>query len=319
MILSEQTVLLDWIVEPDMITATYKRCAAFVLVVRFLEFRKDSIVTLLNQLCSSKNSRHGKKYTLLALLGLTGLLSASGVWAQQTIFNVPSADVTEKQSFFYQHQSELRPWNPGKTWQMTNNLGYGIGKHTELDATFIGLDAFGGKHGWSRNSALGLGFKTSLPLFPKKLEAEELKLVVGELIPIEFTGHSLGSWSYSELSGRIPFTKTRLTAGVNYGTKQIFNTSQFSYMVGYEHPLTKHWMLQGDWFSGKHGQGAFIPGMVYIFKNGTMLSFGYQIPNPHARIHSAFIFELTTFFKQPELPKRHWNQKQDEAHIGVFN
>jgi hypothetical protein len=241
----------------------------------------------------------------LALLLLLGSLWIGVAEAQQTVFNVPSADVTDKQSFFYQHQSGPRFWLPGRSWTMTNNLGYGIGHHTELDATLIGLDAYKGRTGWDRDTALGLGFKTAWPILPKKLEAQELKVVVGELIPVEFSGRSVGSWSYSEVSGRVPKLNTRLTAGVNYGTKQIFGTPQFSYMLAYEQPLNRHWMLQGDWFSGTHAQSCFIPGIVYSFKSGTMLSFGYQIPNPGSISRSAFVFELTTFFKQPSFRKLH--------------
>ena len=231
----------------------------------------------------------------LLLATLVGVIFVDSSQAQQTIFNVPSADIAEKNSFFYQHQTSLRPWLPERSWQMTNNLGYGIGKYTEIDTTLLGLDAFAGEHGWDKGSALGLGFKSALPLFAKRYKQEELKFVFGELMPITSQARTLGSWSYAEFSGRLPKLGTRITAGINYGTKQIFNRNQFSYMLGYEHNLNKHWMLQGDWFSGTHGQSAFIPGIVYIFNNGTMLSFGYQIPNPHAQTSAGFIFELTAF------------------------
>lgn len=258
----------------------------------------------LKRLIPARNFGLWRVFLLLAVV----ITMAGRVQAQQTIFNVPSADITEKNSFFYQHQMGLRPWMPNRYWQMTNNLGYGIGKYTELDATLIGIDAFGGGHGWAKQMGLGLGFKTAVPILPRKYKAEELKVVFGELLPFTFQNpQTLGTWSYAMVSGRLPKVGTRLTAGVDYGTRQIFGMNQFSAMLGYEHPINSHWLLQGDWFSGKHGQGAFIPGIVYIFSGGTMLSFGYLVPNPGAQISSCFIFELTAFGNPFHLHKK---QKQ---------
>lgn len=240
---------------------------------------------------------------LIAVILLLAIFSTLTADAQQTVFNVPSSDVTDKNSFFFQHQSGPRPWGP-KSWTMTDNLGYGIGLHTELDVTEVGLNAFGGRK-WADQTTLGIGFKTVWPLLSKKYESSELKWTVGELIPTTFKNTSVGSWSYSTLSGRIPKLNTRITAGVDYGTKQIYGTHQFSTMVAYEQPLNRHWMLQGDWFSGTHTGGVFIPGIVYSFNSGTMLSFGFQIPNPGAAANKAFVFEYTTFFKQPSFRKLH--------------
>src|SRR5262249_140244 len=98
--------------------------------------------------------------------------------AQQTIFNVPSADVTPKGNLFLQHKSELRPWEHGRFLGNTEYSAVGIGYNTELDATVFNINAPA-----THNVTLGVGFKTALPVCLKKFPNREFKLTVGEMIP----------------------------------------------------------------------------------------------------------------------------------------
>lgn len=40
--------------------------------------------------------------------------------AQQTVFNVPSADVTPEGAIFLQHESQFRGWKPDAFWLGTH-------------------------------------------------------------------------------------------------------------------------------------------------------------------------------------------------------
>ncbi len=202
--------------------------------------------------------------------------------AQQTLFNVPSADVTEKGMIFVQHEAQFS----NRFGLFTEYGAYGLGKYTELDLTLFGV---GTKS--VRNEVLGVGFKTSLPLHEKS----ETKLTFGSLLPISLQGHGVGGYAYSHLSTRIPKIKTRITSGVFVGTTTLFGRDFVSFIGGIEHPVTKKFNIVMDWYSGKHSNGFFIPGFSYTFKPFTLWA-GYQIHNDRANGRNGFVIELSKIF-----------------------
>ncbi len=209
--------------------------------------------------------------------------------AQQTIFNVPSADVTPQDQVYLEHESQFKPWRPNAFWLGTHYTAYGIGHHTEIDATLSNVSA-----PTSGNIVLGIGFKSNIPLLAKRLPQRNLKLTIGNITPISLQGQGVGDWSYAHLSGRLPKLNTRLTAGVSAGTKQLFGRNTVGFIGGYEQPVTPRFSLIGDWFSGTHSNGYFIPGFSYVLRGTTTLFVGYQIPNTKRVGPQGFVIEVST-------------------------
>ena len=202
--------------------------------------------------------------------------------AQQTLFNVPSADVTEKGMIFVQHEAQFS----NKFGLFTEYGAYGIGKHTELDLTLFGV---GTKS--VRNEVLGVGFKTSLPIHEKS----ETKLTFGTLLPVSLRGHGVGGYAYSHLSTRLPKIKTRITSGIFVGTTTVLGRDVICNISGIEQPITRNLGLVMDWYSGKHSNGFLIPGFYYTFKPFTLWA-GYQIHNNRANGRNGFVIELSKVF-----------------------
>lgn len=203
--------------------------------------------------------------------------------AQQTLFNVPSADVTEKGMIFLQQEGQFS----GDFGLFTSYGAFGIGKNTEIDLTLFGV---GTKK--VRNEVLGVGFKTFIPLHEKS----ETKLTFGSLLPVSLRGNGVGGYFYSHLSTRLPKLKTRLTSGIFVGTTTLFGRDFVSNISGIEQPITKKLNIVMDWYSGKHSNGFLIPGFAYIFDNGLTLWAGYQIPNNRANGDKGFVIELSKIF-----------------------
>lgn len=226
-----------------------------------------------------------RKEFLIALVTVViyTLFFCSTALAQQTIFNVPSADVTEKGMIFVQQEGQFG----GDFGLFTSYSAYGIGKHTEVDVTLFGV---GTKN--VRNEVLGVGFKTSLPIHEKS----ETKLTFGSLVPISLKGNGVGGYTYSHLSTRLPKLKTRLTAGGFIGTTTVFGRDFICFIGGIEQPITKRFGLITDWYSGKHSNGFLIPGFYYNFPKNTTLWAGYQIPNNRANGNNGFVIELSKIF-----------------------
>ena len=232
-----------------------------------------------------------RSFILAVFILLPGVLGIDAAWAQQTIFNVPSADVTPKGHVFVQTESQTRFFGTQQYYNGTEYAAVGIGLNTELDATLCNFSAPA-----SNNRAILLGFKSTVPLLKQSFESREFKLTVGSHIPISIDGQGVGNWSYAHLSGRIPKLNTRLTLGTNYGTRQMFGRNQVSVIAGYEQPVTKKFSLIGDWYSGTHGSAYFIPGFSYAFPKNITLYAGYQIPNSRQVGRSGFVFELAKIF-----------------------
>ncbi|OGI29400.1 MAG: hypothetical protein A2287_03345 [Candidatus Melainabacteria bacterium RIFOXYA12_FULL_32_12] len=215
----------------------------------------------------------------------------SPVYAQQTIFNVPSAEITPKGHVLVEPEFQFTPWKPGRNMLNTDYLIVGVGHNTE-----VGLLLYNVSVPASDNITLAPGFKSVIPVFSKKYPNLELKAIGGTEILVSVQGGEVGNWSFSELNGRIPKLKTRLTGGISVGTKQIFGRNAVSFIGGVEQPVTKHFSIQADWFSGTHSNGFFIPGFAYAFPKNTTLYVGYQIPNNSRCGKSGFVIELAKIF-----------------------
>ncbi len=227
-----------------------------------------------------------RKYNLIVIALILSIVLfgfCNQVLAQQTIFNVPSADITEKGKIFVQHESQFSD----DFGLFTNYGAYGIGKYTELDLTLFGVSTNN-----INNEVLGLGFKTTLPLHEKT----ETKLTFGSLIPISLRGNGVGGYTYSHLSTRLPKLQTRITSGVFIGTNILFGRDVICNISGIEQPVTKKLSIIMDWYSGKHANGFLIPGVSYAFNPALVLYAGYQIANNRSNGNNGFVIELAKFF-----------------------
>ncbi len=237
-------------------------------------------------------------YSSLLLIFLLSFYNIS-LHSQSLIVGIPSADVAEKGHIEFTHESQVNTWSTPKSWNSFNFLCFGIGKSTELTATFNNLNNQG-----SENMSAGLGAKHVFKL--SKENKYESKLTIGGNLLYSLNRKDVGFWTYSHFSFRLPKTKTRLTAGLSYGTEQSFGFRKvllqesnfslepqrpFSLMVGFEQPLSKHVSLVADWFSGDHDLAALISG-VQIDIGHHVLIFGYKMPNDFNRAGQAVVLEF---------------------------
>lgn len=216
------------------------------------------------------------------------------VYAQQTIFNVPSADVAPKGRLYLLQESQFKAWNPDAFWLGTEYATYGVGHNTEVGMTLFNVGA-----PTTGNITLATGFKSAIPI-PKlkdKYPAREYKITVGSELLTSLQGQGVGNWTYAHLSGRTPVTNTRLTAGLSYGTKQVFGTDNLSFICGVEQPVTKKLNIIADWYSGdEHFAGFLISGFSYALPKNTTIYLGYQVPNTSQNGSAGFVFQVGKIF-----------------------
>lgn len=212
----------------------------------------------------------------------------------QTIFNVPSADATPKGHVFVQDEAQFRGWNPDAFYLNTTYGAVGVGHNTEIDTTLYNVGSPA-----TQNISIGAGFKSCIPIpvLKDKFPEREYKFTVGSQMLFGVEGNGIGNWTYAHLSGRLPVTKTRLTAGISYGTKQVFGQETTAAILGVEQPVTKKLTLISDWFSGsEHFAGYWISGFSYALPKNATFYAGYQIPNSPKVGPSGFVIELAKIF-----------------------
>lgn len=234
------------------------------------------------------------KYLKLCLTILFFGLTLTKATAQQTIFNVPSADVTEKGHVFVQQEAQFRGWNPDAFFNGTSYVAAGVGHNTELTTTLFNVGAPD-----TASMTIGAGFKSAIPIpgLKEKFPAREFKFTIGSEMLFGLEGNGVGNWTYAHLSGRVPKLNTRLTAGVSYGGRQVFGVDNVSFIGGVEQPVTKKLTLIMDWYSGsEHFSGFLIPGCSYAFPHNVTLYTGYQIPNTPNNGVSGPVIELAKIF-----------------------
>ncbi|MEI8378160.1 MAG: hypothetical protein WCF95_06445 [bacterium] len=233
-----------------------------------------------------------KRFFVTILIVFSSFFNA--VYAQQTVFNVPSADVTENKHIFLQQEAQFRAWQPGPFFLGSTYASYGIGHNTEITATLFNVGAPA-----TNNITLGTGFKSAMPIagLKDKYPKREYKFTLGSEVLSSLEGQGAGNWTYGHLSGRVPKVNTRLTGGVSYGTKQVFGTNQAVFIGAIEQPVTKRLTLISDWFSGsEHFAGFLITGVSYAYPKDKTLYAGYQIPNSSQCGKSGFVIQFAKIF-----------------------
>lgn len=194
--------------------------------------------------------------------------------AVSLVVGIPSADTTHKGSFELTHESQLSPWKRKSVYNSFSFLTYGLTDRTEVAVSLNSLAL-----PTTDNGSIGVGFKTWHPILRKHFPQHDIRLVGGQVLPASLHGDGLGSWTFGSVSMRVPKTKTRFTAGVSAGTRQLFGTDTVAFMGAIEQPITKRVGLVVDWYSGQHDLGALIPAVQIQLSKRDILFVGVKIPN----------------------------------------
>lgn len=205
------------------------------------------------------------------------------IYAQQTLINLPSADITPRKRLFVLHETQARLWDPHPYWATSNFLVYGLSSTVELGATLyeVGFPM-------PEFSTLAMGYKWSQPILRKSLPRWHLRTVLGQMITFSLRGHGKGLWTYSMGSVQIPDFKTRIAAGITFGPRALFGGEAPAELLGIntvafigsaEQPVTDWLDLVVEWFSGEGHEFAYlIPGVVLHAGDWTFV-LGYKIAN----------------------------------------
>jgi hypothetical protein len=198
--------------------------------------------------------------------------SATETRAQQTLFNVPTANTAERGRTFIELTSTFRGGDDSYS-TFTPRVMVGVGKGVELGGAVLETNgrAFGdtttlqlaGKWRFYNNEETGTALTVSSQLnAPLRGQPEKTSLL-----------------TFAGLHQTIKPTRTRLSGGFFNGTPRAVSSNNFvGGWASFEQPVYKGVNIIGDWMSGDQRFGAFSPGLSFA-KGPHYLRAGYQIYN----------------------------------------
>lgn len=224
-----------------------------------------------------------KTYLFLVI----NLLFAQIAVAQQTVANVPSADVLDKGKFYAEFDASYKfDKNPTNTLNKFSSfiprIVVGVGHKIE-----VGLNLFG-------NVQPGTDATTLVSTLKAKLyEKDDWTIVGGDhvYIPMRNRSYNVGNYVYLQASKSLK-SKTRLTFGAYHTSKNVFATKaqRAGGQFAIEQTINSKLSIGADWITGKHSAGYFTPIVTIKVHPKVAIFQGYSIGNSDATKGNHFFF-----------------------------
>jgi hypothetical protein len=210
---------------------------------------------------------------------------ASTAAAQQTLFNLPSADVLSKGRTYVEADALWRARGPDFA-VFTGRGVYGFGANIEAGLNFGGFVSPG-------HSA-----PTATPNIKWQPWKDDTFAITTGFVGLFFLRGSAdgkpAALGYAHVAAKLP-TNTRLTIGGYWGSSGYAAPDpRAGALVGFEQVLVPHLNLLADWFSGESGIGYLTPGVSSTWGGWTLYA-GYSIKNGDLN-GNATLFELGFIF-----------------------
>jgi len=208
-------------------------------------------------------------------------------FAQQNLFNVPSADITEQGQFFFQQQFNF--FTPAIGTSNTT-FDYGLGHEFEIGLNVFNVD-FHASEGNFQNPHVLLNFQKGFSVF--KNYKISFGTQSGITPPLYNKTVEIPSFSY--LHNALNLNEWgKYYLGSYYTNRAYAGENQFGYMTGFEYPLFENkFHLMGDYISGNSDISVAVLGAVIFLPNKWQLSLGAQIPAPSSHNNYGLVFEIT--------------------------
>jgi hypothetical protein len=218
----------------------------------------------------------------LAVVGIAAGLCMAPVRsarAQQTIFNVPTADVLGRGKLYFENDDLWRAWAP-RSADFTIRGVVGLGSGVEAGVNFGGLT----------NSGRSVPTATAAVKW-QPIRVGEFAVTAGvhSLFFLRGTGDGTPAiHGYAHASYRLP-TQTRLTAGGWWASSRYAGPgTENGGLFGLEQPVGPHLTLIADMYSGKSSIGYATYGIEPSFGPWTLYA-GYSVKNGNSKGNAVLI------------------------------
>jgi hypothetical protein len=222
---------------------------------------------------------------LLTGVALSGCAFIAPSAAQQTLFNVPSADVLPAGKLYLEEDDLWRPGRGEDTF-FTLRAVAGLSGSVEAGVNLGGLAAQGRA---VPNAIVALKWQP--------VHTSQWSVTVGVHGLFLLRGGADGSPSghaYAHAAWT-PTDGTRITAGIWYATSGYAGSGVAKgVLAGFERHLSPVLVVQADWYSGRNGLGYFTPGLAWTIGPWVVYG-GYSVKNGDSHENAALI-EVGKYF-----------------------
>lgn len=220
------------------------------------------------------------KQRVIVIAVLAMMMASFKVHAQQTIFNVPSADVMAPKTVYLENDWYIRSWNTdsGKSETAYGRGVVGLGKNIEVGINAGPFDLLNTNNPFIYVAAK---WRPVLHEITGRHKPGAIGFYLGNNVGVGLHDQVKGKTSdlaYGAFSIRLPDLQTRLGIGPYYATKQFFGKRRAGTLATMEQPIPgiDNLVMAADWFSGDGGY--FTPGIIYGRWNFTFY-LGYGLAN----------------------------------------
>lgn len=223
--------------------------------------------------------------TLMKSLGLFfGLLMWSmDISAQQTIFNVPSSDITPTRNVLAQQQVDISR----QQLRSSTTVNIGLGRNWEVGLNLYNLNYLPEQHSWQRNDTT-----TQIPYAPlllintqKTIElTDQLHVGLGGQTGLNLFPTRHSTWvglGYANLAGSFNQDHYQAVIGAYGGTHPYLADGPMAGMhAGFDAGIWyQKFHLLGDWATGGHEYGQLVLGIEVFLHKHLPLALGWRRSN----------------------------------------
>lgn len=212
------------------------------------------------------------------------LLAARAACAQETVFDVPSADILDKGKVYVELDGTANTSESFYTY--TPRIVIGAGHQIEAGVNFEGL------------SSPTLGLLAISPTIKWRLWSRDSSgwfFYIGDNVffPIRDREYNAGNYFYAAFAKQWK-SGTRITVGAyDFTAKVVAKANRAGGQFTFEQPVTKRLTFAAEWYTGNQADGFVNPGVNYKLTSKLTLYGAYQIGNANVtKGNHQFLWEL---------------------------
>ena len=205
-------------------------------------------------------------------------------YGQETVFDVPSADVLDAGKVYGELDGTVRVVNPFATF--TPRVVVGIGHGIEVGANFDGLSA-------PTLDQLDISPTVKWRLW--KDESSGWSFYVGDdlFFPVRQRTYNAGNYAYASFAKQWKHGTRVGFGGYDFTRYVVANANRAGGQFTFEQQVSDRWTLAAEWYTGKQAVGYANAGAIVKLTSKLTLYAAYQIGNSGATTgNHMFLWEL---------------------------
>ena len=212
------------------------------------------------------------------------VLSAARSYGQETVFDVPSADILDKGKVYGELDGTVRPVDPLATF--TPRVVIGIGHQIEIGMNFDGL---------SVPTVAELVISPTIKWRPWKDEGSGWSFYLGDdvFFPVRQRTYNAGNYFYASFAKEWKYGTRIGFGGYDFTRHVVANADRAGGQFTFEQRISNRVTLAAEWYTGKQGAGYVDAGATFKINTKFTLYTAYQIGNSGVTTgNHQFLWEL---------------------------